>query len=437
MIHSDRKVIGEALRKVRKQNGWSIENVAKMMETLSSATLSNIERGIPSVTEKYIQEYCTFLKIPFKKLPSIIQEENTQKKSIQRKLLRIEKLTDIIDPEKVYKELKSIPVPTNNHLKVLYLHLEGRCLYYKRNYEKARKRFNQAIVLLNKYPELEYTNIRSACFVELGRIAFFYQNDLEQALHYSDLGLKAFQEDGLRSFIKLSLLSGKASYLEKMHQDEEALLTVEKLLKEKDNWHKSLDSLLNAIEIKAILCSKKGYHLEALNYAEEGIELARLNKHYSRAVELLTAMGDICFSKKDYGEAEDWYSSALPLEKKIKQKYFFVTTYTRLGKLYMTLSDWDKAKEHLIKAVDLGKKNDDGIRYYTSLVTLGDFYIKTQEPESAIIFLEKAKSLSENNNFPFTDPELYLKLSHCYEEVDSSRSKNYLAKYKVSKLEFN
>lgn len=432
----DRKEIGEILRRIRKEKGWSIENISKMNNNISQTTISNIERGVPSVGNEFIEEYCTFLGIPHGKLPSLLQIENIQRETIHKKLIRIENMINLIEANSAFKKLKKINIPNDNHLQIIYFHLEGRCLYYKRQYEKASTRFGSALKLLNKHPELEFTNLRASCYCELGRISFYHHNDLKQALQYSELGLKAFQSNGLRQFIKLSLLSGKASYLEMMHQDEDALVTVEELLNEK-HWHKGLDAILNGIEIKSQLSAKRGYYQEALDFATEGIELARLNRHYSRALELLTAMGNICFLMDDYEEAEDWYLCAIELGQKINQKYLLVSTHNQLGKLYMALSNWEQAYHHLHKAVEIGAKNDDGIRYYSSLVSFGDFYIRTYQAHSAIQHLETARKLSEKNNFPAVEPELFLRLSHCYEGTDVVKSQKYLARYKSSKLKFN
>lgn len=437
MIELDRVSIGRTLKRLRKQHGWSLENASEMVGTISASSLSSIERGHGNVSEEKIRDYCSLLQIEMEQLPRIIHSEDEQKEQYKRKLSRIEKMIDLIEIEKSHKKLKDIHISDDNELKMIYFYLEGRCFYHKRKYVKATDRFNQALQLLDKYPEMKYSNIQAACFNELGRIAFFYHNNLEQALQYVERGLESYTKNGMRKVIKLALLSSKASYLEIMYRDEEAMTTIEEIWKEQNQWYRSINVLLNAIEIKSNIYAKKQFYNEALEYAERGIELARSNKHFSKALELITVTGRICVEKQDYEEAKAWFLFGLELKGKIKEEYLFVSTYTHLGKLDMILGRWEDAKTNLHTAVELGEKNDDGIRYHGALIALGDYYIQTRQLSIASGFLKSALDLAERNQFPFVDSDLHLRLSHCYENSDPVLAKKHLDKHIASRLKFN
>src|SRR5690606_12014750 len=137
----------------------------------------------------------------------------------------------------------------------------------------------------------------SACYKELGRIYFYYHNNLTLALQHTETGLQVYNENGERKIIKYALLSCKASYLEKMQQDEEALATIRELWSEKDQWYRSNEVVLNILEIQANLYAKKEFYDEAMTYALDGLEIARANKNLPRALELITTLGNICTMK--------------------------------------------------------------------------------------------------------------------------------------------
>jgi tetratricopeptide (TPR) repeat protein len=431
----DRTTIGRVIRKKRKERGWSLDNVANMTSDLSRSTVSNIERGFSGVKEEKIIEYCNILRIPYDQLPQLIQNDNQQHHSLLEKLTRIEPMIDLIGAREAKKQLKMLSLKSENPLSVVFQYLDARCNYHLGNYAIAANDFNSSLHLLEKYPEMEYTNIRSACYKELGRIAFYYHNNLELALQHTQQGLLSYDKNGERKIIKYALLSCKASYLEKIKNDEETINTLKELYAEQDQWYRSTEVVLNMLEIQANLAAKKAYYDEAMNYAKEGLELARANKRPERALELITTLGNICLLKKNYKEAEDWYLFALQFRNKIKNNYLFVSIYTQLGILYMTLEKWSKAKEHLQKAVEKGGKYQNPIRLHLALIAFGDYYVKTNEPKKAIPYFQKAMEQTESHELGFNDPDLYLKLSHCWKEEDSEKSKEYMDKYMQIRLE--
>lgn len=438
MYKLDRLSIGKALRKKRKSLGWTLDNVADMSNgELSKSTISNIERGFPGVKEEKIEYLSQLLNVNIDQIHLLIQEDDKLNLRWKRKLLRIEQLIDLVGSEKAHKQLKGISLDSGNSLIVLHRYLVARCHYHKRQYLKSNKEFSNCLQLLNKFPEMEYTNIRAACFKELGRISFFYHNNLEQALQFTEQGLDAFLSEGERKVTKYTLLSSKASYLEKMQRNEDALHVLDELRSEQDQWYRNIEVVLNMYEIRANLAAKHHLYEDATRFAKEGLELARSNKHHERALELMTTLGNIRYLKRDFEEAEDWYKLALELESRINREYLFVSTYTQLGTLYMDLEQLDKAKEYLHIAVEKGESNDDGIRYHLALIALGDFYVKLERNREAISYYEKALNQAKKFGFPLIDPDLYIKLSHCYQYIDLHKSNKYVKMYMEVRLNLN
>lgn len=429
--HLDRVNLGRVIRKKRKNElGWSMETLAQISrKKLSVATISNIERGYPGVSEVKIELLCQLIGLDLKEMPALVQKESEWHKKWIQELKRIEQIIDLVSPEEAHRRLRKISFDSGEALEVVYQYLLGRCYFHKRNYAKASEKLNLAIQLLDKYPEMEYTNIRATSFKELGRIAFHYYNDLEQALNFTEEGIKVFRENGERISTKFALLSAKASYLEKLGHNDDALKVIELLWNEKENWYQNLEVVLNIYEIRANISSKAGLFEEALKLAEEGLELARANRKHERAFELMTLFGNIHTAKQQYDEAEAWYQQALLLKEKIKRQYLFITTYTQLGILYMTLKKWNQAKNVLHEAVELGKKSEDPVRYHHALIALGDYYLKTNDEKTALMYYEQSLEQAEKGRFHTINPDLYAKLSRCWQELDIKKSKEYMDKY--------
>lgn len=422
---------GRVIRKRRKHElGWSMDIVAKMSKKqLSKSTISNIERGFPGISDEKINLLCSIVGIEKDHIPSLVQQENEWHYKLLRKLNRIEQIIDLVSPEEAHKQLKKISFDTGEPLAVIYHYLDARCHYHKRKYSKASEIFNLTLNLLDNYPEMEHTNIRAFTYKELSRISFFYHNNLEQAVQYTDQGLEAFKPNGERQATKFTLLSSKASYLEKLGRNDEVLKVLNNLEKEQNQWYRNIEVVLNYYEIRANIAAKASLYEDALKFAEEGVELARSNKHHERALELITALGNINAMKKDYDEAEDWYQEALLLEKNINRRYLFITTYTHFGTLYMLLERWDEAKEKLQAAIALAEKSDDIVRYHHALVAFGDYYKKMDDPKTAIIHYEKALEQAKKGGFHEKNPDLYGKLAACYQSFDLGKSEKYMDNY--------
>src|SRR5690606_6212093 len=99
----DKKTIGPILRRERKKQKLTIEEVVKNL-SFEATTLSNLERGFTNVTdEKYI-EYATLLGIE-EELFGIVSEEKRKERTRRRRLKQIEYIASIV-PEKALKYLE-------------------------------------------------------------------------------------------------------------------------------------------------------------------------------------------------------------------------------------------------------------------------------------------------------------------------------------------
>jgi tetratricopeptide (TPR) repeat protein len=435
LLNLDRTSIGRVLRKEREKKGWSLSNLANMTDHLSSSSMSNMERGFSGVSEKKIVEYCKLLDIDPNNLPKMVNIDNDVEAGWAKTLLRIEQKIDLLGSEQAHRELRKVEVEDKHPLYVVYLYLEARCYYHKGNFKKAEDRFTRALQGVKKHPDLRYSNISAACYKELGRIAFYYHHNLEQALSYTDQGLEAFNADGERKIIKYALLSGKASYLGKLQQNGESMKILEELWSEQNQWYLSNEIVLNIMEIRANLVAKNGFYDEALQYALEGMQLATAHENHERALEMATSLGKIYTLKKEYSEAEEWLKFALQLKTEVKRAYLFaVDTYTQLGILYMTLEQMDKALKHLKEAVSLGEKSKDGVQYYYAIIALADYYMKLNQFNQAIPLYEKAIDQAKKQTLSIIDPDIYAKMSRCYQTSDPIKSQKYMDKYLKIKL---
>ncbi|MBA4601683.1 helix-turn-helix domain-containing protein [Thermoactinomyces mirandus] len=414
MNKDDLKAFGEALRKIRKKRGLRLKDLED--EHISFATISSIERGVPTVKPQNRLYYCQKLGYDVSQIPELIHRENETNNQIKILLFLIETCINL-DCDGALERLRELQKQCKGQYMDVILYLKGLCYVKKNKLKRAEKYLLQSIQFIDEKNTSTESNIKSACLYELGKIYYFRDNDLNKALEYNNRGLKTFKPGNDRADIKYYLSIAKVSYLEKMYRTDEALQILNELWSEIQQID-SLEVKLSMYELKATLLNRKKGINQALSYAREGLYIARTNGTHERAVKLLTVWGNILQNANDYQSAENCYQLALRLENKLKdKKYLLVTTLTQLGKLYSKMERWQDAYESLSAAVARGKQYNDAHRYCESLMALGDYYLENNQFQYATSPYNEALKIANSYNFSRQKERILLNLSECWKKI--------------------
>ncbi len=408
--------IGELLRKKRKELGLRLEDLAD--EQISPSTISNIERGMPHVNSEKVDYLSNKLGINLDELPDLLDEEKQKLKEIRLKLTYIESVIDLVSNEKCYANLKNLNLPNNHPYASTFHYLKGKYFFNKHKWNKAQTHFLEAIRLEDQSPELNKSNIKAASLNELAR-TYYFQNELEKALKYTEDGIESFVESGERKYCKHILLVSKAVYLEKLDRIDESQSTLNMLWEQKAEIE-SLDVILNMYELKATILKKLKSFDEAIKAAKDGIDIARINKVHNRSVELLTTLGGIYIETGDLQAAEKSFVAALCIKEKLDKEYLLIPAYTQIGLVYLEQNRLKEALEHIKEAVKIGEKANDAIRYSSALIALGDYYQKNNNPREAIHYYQKALNMARKHTQGHQEREIWFKLAQCWNEIDKN-----------------
>ncbi|SEN07514.1 helix-turn-helix domain-containing protein [Lihuaxuella thermophila] len=408
--------IGELLRKKRKELGLRLEDLAD--EQISPSTISNIERGMPHVNSEKVNYLSNKLGINLDELPELLDEEKQKLREIKLKLTYIENVIDLVSNEKCFANLKRLNLPHNHLYASTVQYLKGKYYMNKQKWNKAQNHFLEAIRLEDQSPELNKSNIKAASLNELAR-AYYFENRLEEALEYTEDGIKCFVENGERKYVKYILLVSKAVYLEKLDRIDEAQSTLQMLWEEREEIA-SLEVILNMYELKAAILKKLKSFDEAIRAAKEGIDIARINKVHNRSVELLITLGGIYMETGDLEAAEKSFVAALCIKEKLDKEYLLIPAYTQIGMVYLEQNKLEEALEHIKEAVKIGEKANDALRYSPALIALGDYHQKNGDPKEAIRYYQKALDLARKHMQGHQERELWFKLAQCWNQIDKN-----------------
>ncbi|SFI98287.1 helix-turn-helix domain-containing protein [Thermoflavimicrobium dichotomicum] len=416
--------LGELIKRVRKGKGFRQEDLAD--DLISTATISNIERGAYTVSKSKLEHICSKLGLDLDHL-SLPKQEELSEEEIRFELVMIEHDIDACNFEHAWKGLQRLSLENDHPLLAWLYYLRGKYYLRKKVWNQASVYFSKGIQVVGNHPEMISSNIQAACYNELSRIAY-YQNDLEQAIQYVKEGLSVFVPNREREYYQYHLMVNKVIYLKNQNRVEEALRTLNAMWKEMEKI-KSTEVLLNMYELQAELLNKTERYEEATTYALAGMELARIEGNHERLFDLWTVLGSSYIYLEQWKKAEQCLRSALRLKDRIKKEYLLISTYTQLGKLYSITGKMKWAISTLEEAVRLGKQTNDVFRLCEALEALGDSYLRQNQYKKARRSYESALLLAEQHFLKAQAMNILLKLACCCQKDDPENYQKYIESF--------
>lgn len=382
------------------------------------------------VSEKRVRRYCEKIGLDFDQVPQLLEQQKIKEEpAIKIKLKAIETIVDCHDPKVGRKELKKIEIPSHCYeLLAYYYYILGKSLIP--NQSKAEKAFFRSIEIIDEHPELKTTNLQAACYYELGRCAFL-QNDLKQALQYTESGLAAFvkkeeaeKNKTERLHVEFLLLITRVIYARRLGKDGVAKQTLQNMWKRATEA--STEIQLNMAVEQAQLYNKEQMYELAIETILPYIDLARRERKYDRLMELWSILGTTYKQMGDFKQAKSCLKAAEKLESKVNNKAFTGHTYIELGRLFLAEGETTPAKKLIEKGIKLCKK--DIIKYIYGLYSLAECY-EQESPKEAIALYEKALEITKEYQLEKQQQKILLRLAMATEQTNVVKYNRYLEAY--------
>jgi tetratricopeptide (TPR) repeat protein len=386
--------VGEIIRKTRKERGLRLEDLAD--EQISTATISNIERGVPHVSKERALYLLQKLNIDTEHLPALLEEEKQALERLQDRLFYIECL-GTSNPEKALRKLDELDIDDGHLYAPTLYYLKGKFLAVEKQWAKAKHNLKQAIHLATTKPIHRELNTEAASYLELGFCAY-KTNNLDIALSYTRKGLNVFNLNGNKKYSRYTFIYNIAIYLERLGRISESLELVLSIWDHrKEIFDKNI--LLGLYWLRAELSRKSRLFKDAIQYSKEGLEIARLNNDYMTMFTLWNVLGSVYMTKKDLAWAKECLMAALDLVENIDPPNLVSTVYRRLGVLYISERKVNLAEEMLHKAVEISEQANDMPRLLPTLIVLGDLYQTKGEEEKAHSTYERVLTMAKQHGY--------------------------------------
>lgn len=338
-IEMRKDIIGSKLLDERNNQGKTLRDISRKLGW-SLSTLSNIERGFISVSDDKFVEYAKELGIA-EDLFGIEDEMSKREKDIMKELKHIEDILTgntkvALERIKAYSDIHHF-----HDANTFAGFLKAKIYYEQRSYKKAKKQFELTLNKLDECPKLANSNLQCICYNELARIEYYDNQDFETCYELTNQAIDVFVPDGERTHFKGYLFLNQTIYLEGLNRIEEACQFAEKLLAEKENFKTNSFIIIQAYERYAVILTKLGLPLKALDYVKTGEQIAQDNKSYRRLVSIWITMGDVYLAlgrleeaKLSYQKSQDLSHHATDLPQLICELYYrFAQTLIKIGKI--------------------------------------------------------------------------------------------------------
>ncbi|MES1221069.1 MAG: ATP-binding protein [Bacteroidota bacterium] len=158
----------------------------------------------------------------------------------------------------------------------------------------------------------------------------------------------------------------------------------------------------------------------ALQYATEGLELAKKNSYLEGEALCTNALGNVFFKVGDYSRALEMYNRNLELKQKLKNASPAVT-YFNIANVYTEQQDHRHALYYVFKTKQVDEEQNDSTGILFDLYSLSCIYLRMNDYDSALYYGQEAAALASH----LQDKNLAGAIHNNFAEI--YRSKNELA----------
>lgn len=425
--------IGALLLRIRKESKLTQEQLAKKA-SVSSSTVSNVENAKGKrASHETIQRLFAAAGVKWKNILFLLKKEANKndhfRQMIRLKLISIENHIDYGYLSEGKKELKQIEVELKDHPLLAVVHyLKGKYFFRrgKEYWNKAHSCFQDAISTAHQFPSLRSLNVVAASFYELSRI-YSRSNNYQEAIARVEEGLRDFDPKGERQSTRHVLLVSKVIYLEKLERISEAKVVLDELRQYEGEM--DTETKLNMYQSEVNLLHREKFYDQAIQRAEQAIDISRREKNYDRSFEAWTTLGRIYKDTGDLKMAKVCFETAAQWENRIKETNMVAYNATELGKLYCQIADLPIAQSYLENAVVLSKKANDVFYEFEALNALSELWIQHNQVDQGICILEKACTLAHKHGLHTQEKNAALKLAEFYKDKDKNKYQDFLTRF--------
>lgn len=406
--------LGKFIRKKRKEQGLRLEDLAD--EHISTATISNIERGVTRVNKEKIVYLLNQLKLDLHEVRQMILADSENQEYIQLKLMATETMLFLGKNNQALRFLSALPTASFTPQQVLTCTLKGKYHMNRQDWQKAEREFSKAIQLVGRDDHPQETNILADCYDQLA-ICRAKQADLKNALRFIEQGIDSLEPD--RSDyqqMKFRLRIHQVDYLERSGRAEEALKILDGLWQE---FHLLQDTrlVLQMYLLQAKLLRRVKLHQDVISNAKKGIQLAINSQYHQEMFQLWMILGVTYLDLYQLEKAETCFLFVRELKDKVQDRQVLMKAYCSLSYLYLLQNNLNKAEQAVERAIQLITTDPEPLQQEHIWILSGQIKCKQGDWQQAIEDYRRARFIAEKTERLEIALQANVELAKCHHHL--------------------
>lgn len=145
-------------------------------------------------------------------------------------------------------------------------------------------------------------------------------------------------------------------------------------------------------------------------------------------------LGTIYSAQGNNKKAEKAFSRAKVMAHEIQAVTIEAIAYNNIAWTKCERGEYDSATEEVLTGLKIAEKKGDAYYIIPFYLTLGEINFATKNYKTSLEHLEVARTIAEEHGYKRVLPDLYLKMSNCYKELDNiGQQFEYYTLYAASK----
>lgn len=406
--------LGKFIRKKRKEQGLRLEDLADSQ--ISTATISNIERGVPHVNKEKIIYLLDRLKLDINEVPQMLLADSENRESMQLKFHAIETMLLLGKNKQAVRLLSVLPSKSLTYHQAIISMLKGKYYFNQQDWKKSERELSEAIRLAGQDRYTKKTNLIARCYDQLASCRM-EQHDMKHALLFVERGIKALQqEDAEYIQTKHRLLVHQIDYLEASGRTDEALKRLDELWQVGDTIQDT-GLLLHMYVLQTKLLRRVKLYQDVITCARKGIQYATGSLYYNEMFQLWMMLGMTYLDLYQLEDAETCFAFVQELQSEVQDRREMIRAYCSLSYLYLLQDQVNQAERIAQQAVQQAEAHpDEDLQEYIWML-YGQIKCKQEEWQSAIQYFEQAVAFAEKRGSTEASLQAYMELATCYHHL--------------------
>lgn len=404
--------MGEIIRKVRKERGLRLEDLAD--RNISPATVSNIERGVAHVSPEKITYLLKKLDLPLDEIPEILKKDQEEIRKTNLQLISVFSLCNLGQIEEASKLLKQLKLEESHPYAAKLYFAKGLIFLRKKKWKQAERRFQHALRVSQNNNSSSDANFEAYIYLQISKCYEGY-GDLSHSIYWIDQGIDCYQNYQGHKKHWSRLICQKALYFYQQEMFLEGFRWIEENWTDLENCPEE-EVRYTSSWLKGEFLHKLGKDEEALRHTTTLLSQANDSHFPDLLCKTWTLLGKLYTHKRKFELAQLSFHMALQYKSLLKDEQTLLSTYLELGYFYKQQHQLTKAYTYYQDAMKLAKKYASDEEHLQILLIMGQLchHIESKK-EEAITLLEQALKRAQKLNKTNLEREIWLALAQCYE----------------------